>query len=353
MRAIQVVWSAPAIHSARRQKEGTNSLDPTFAQLMKHRAQLGQTEAASAPSLDDSPHRLLTMILSVLQWKRLNGVIKLYTDSIALSRYKEWGILDLWDEVDTRTLEQIDQDAINPAVFWAAGKIYAYAQEQEPFFFFDHDLIVWRKLDAYVSEADVCFTHWEESGNSPWYKELRELRCPPDYRFDPDWEGHPQRLSVNTSSVYFNHMGLKEVYVREALRFMKGNRIPDPPLVGTGAAPEAVFMEQSLLPLCVQKMGLRMRPLVDAVWGPVEGRFIKHDARFGRWDFFQVPNTLLTHCWIHKSLLDWLPYLSDAYCKDLLREIKKSFPEMMERLRGVRPLNSYLEGLQDGRRQRP
>ena len=47
---------------------------------------------------------ILTTILSALTWRRYNGSIKLYTDSVALEVYDTFKLLDLWDAgIDTET----------------------------------------------------------------------------------------------------------------------------------------------------------------------------------------------------------------------------------------------------------
>jgi hypothetical protein len=74
----------------------------------------------------------VTMILSALYWKKLQGPIKLYCDRTFYEYISNLGIVDLWDEIDTETLENLDPD-INHDVFWAYSKMYVNSLQTEPF----------------------------------------------------------------------------------------------------------------------------------------------------------------------------------------------------------------------------
>lgn len=53
-------------------------------------------------------YMLGTLLLSALQWRKTNGPIKLYTDSVFYNYLSEKGVLNFWDEVSCE-LDNIDE----------------------------------------------------------------------------------------------------------------------------------------------------------------------------------------------------------------------------------------------------
>ena len=104
-------------------------------------------------------YQILYTILSILYWKKYNGTIKLYTDSIGLNFYQQSSIDKLYDNINTEILNNYTY--IDPAYFWTSGKIHCLQFENEPFTFIDQDFIVKGKLPEYTKNADLTIGHWE------------------------------------------------------------------------------------------------------------------------------------------------------------------------------------------------
>lgn len=129
-------------------------------------------------------HVRLCMVLSALQWRRLNGPITLYTDT-PMKRYLEkHKLLSYWDDVDTEVLDRFYEECgvINFSVFWSAGKFACYLHEEAPFVCIDTDLIVWDTLE-FDEGLDFAFAHWEqiEAGDES-YPDVSRIHKPDGYK---------------------------------------------------------------------------------------------------------------------------------------------------------------------------
>ena len=74
---------------------------------------------------------LLFTILSVGYWRKFNGRTKLFTDRDGLKYYVKNNMVDLWDEIDTNTLENYKE--VDAGQFWTSGKSYCIGLEKGPF----------------------------------------------------------------------------------------------------------------------------------------------------------------------------------------------------------------------------
>jgi hypothetical protein len=110
-------------------------------------------------------HEIIMQIASITSAKtKTNFPLKLITDNIGKKYYEKIGMIDLFDEVDTETLESINNEFnINPAQFWTSGKIISICNEKPPFIFMDLDLILKDELPNWILNYDVVHTHWELS----------------------------------------------------------------------------------------------------------------------------------------------------------------------------------------------
>ena len=95
-------------------------------------------------------YELLTMILSALMWRKMNGPITLYGDARAIDYVEGQGLSHIWNG----GIKEIQvPDSISPGVFWAAGKLYALKAAHMPAVMVDLDLIVWKNIGEYI---DIC-----------------------------------------------------------------------------------------------------------------------------------------------------------------------------------------------------
>ena len=153
---------------------------------------------------------ILFTILSVGYWKRYNGSTKLYTDKLGLSYYIKNNMLDLWDEIDVKTLENYNE--VDAGQFWTSGKSYCIGVEKGPFCFMDLDFIVRQKLPDWVFNCDVTIPYWEIPRGYYYptekqYSEIKHWSPPSDYSY--------KMLVPNTSFLYINNDFVQSEYLKD------------------------------------------------------------------------------------------------------------------------------------------
>ena len=153
---------------------------------------------------------LLFTILSVGYWKRYNGETKLYTDREGLKYYAKNNMVDLWDEIDTHTLE--NYKGIDAGQFWTSGKSYCIGVQQGPFCFMDLDFIIREKLPEWVFKSDVTIPYWEIPRgyyypNEEQYSEVKHWSPPSDYSY--------KMMIPNTSFLYINNPKVQKEYLKD------------------------------------------------------------------------------------------------------------------------------------------
>ena len=193
MRAIHVNWTKPFFERHRLRGHGFET-----------------TRNIKSDCYDQPEYQILYTILSALHWKRLNGPIKLYTDSIGLEFYQQFGISSLYDDIDIDFLNGYSKSKVDPAYFWTSGKIKCLAHQTSPFVFLDQDMIIRNKLPNYIFERDLTVTHWEIPRGyyyfeqPDWEREIKHIPFPENYNTS-DW-------SPNTSFLYFKNLNLLREY---------------------------------------------------------------------------------------------------------------------------------------------
>ena len=171
---------------------------------------IGIIKNLKSETYDQLDSQLLYTMLSAANWKKYNGNIKLYTDSIGASFYQRFGLLDLYDEIDINFLNGYSKSNIDPAYFWTSGKIKCLAHQTEPFVFLDQDMIIRNKLPEWTRVNDLTIAHWEIGrgyyyfNKEKWDKEIKHIEWPKDYD-ENDW-------SPNTSYLQFNNPDIIKEY---------------------------------------------------------------------------------------------------------------------------------------------
>lgn len=210
MKAIHVNWTKPFFEKHRLRGHGFETLKNLDSQVYTQ--------------LD---YQILYTILSARYWRINNGEIKLYTDSIGASFYQRFGLLDLYDEIDIKFLNNYSKSNIDAAYFWTSGKIKCLAHQSEPFVFLDQDMIIRERLPSWVEEGDLTIAHWE-IGRGYYYfdkekfeKEITHMPWIKNYNTD-DW-------SPNTSFLCINNMDLLKQYHtwHKKLVTTNGEHIPE------------------------------------------------------------------------------------------------------------------------------
>lgn len=202
-------------------------------------------------------YELLCTILSALNWHKYNGKIKLYTDVKGYEMYEDYGVLDLWDEVDTDTLMSIPR-SINPNVFWAGAKAFALQNEADknpdkPIVMIDTDLVIWDNIMNHTNNHKVVAYHQEpfsDYGDS--YPVPEDIFRPNGYTFPAEWNFAVE--PCNTALTYYESTALLKEYTSQWIRFMKNN----PDHRNDDWVTQMVFAEQRILPMVADQMGMDM-----------------------------------------------------------------------------------------------
>ena len=248
-------------------------------------------------------YELLTMMLSALEWRKHNGPIRMLTDSAGADYFRRSGLDRLWSEPIGTALDEMDP-ALDPAAFWAAGKLEALGRVSAPCVMLDTDLVIWKNLDNRLTGAVVA-AHREELDPGVYPDPLAAFEMSPDYAFPAEWDF--TLPAANTAFLYMPDEGLKTYYIQEAFRFMAAlqNRELSPTVT-------MCFAEQRVLPMCAAARGFELWPLLDQY---------DLDAQ-----------DLATHLWGAKRELAAEPERRVSYCLGCVMRLLRDFPEWEETL---------------------
>ncbi|MFF4219084.1 DUF6734 family protein [Streptomyces nondiastaticus] len=274
---------------------------------------------------EGSPYRqedfeVLTTVLSALEWRRHNGMIRLYTDPEGREFYDRLGLLDLWDGgVDAGLLESASR-TINCGVFWSFGKVVALRQEAAPCCVMDVDLIVWGGIRQLVT-AEVMSLHEEPLCFAAYVGQDR-LTAPPGF----DWSGLDWSVTpCSAALLVFTEDAFKNAYADRALSFMEGNPVRSEP--GEALPAHPIFAEQRLLPMCAKASGVRIGSFLRDYTGA--------ELRSGR------KNTTFTHLWNAKTLLHHDLEKRRELCARYAHRIRRDHPDVAEVLAGSELLREH------------
>lgn len=254
---------------------------------------------------------LLTMIMSALMWRRENGPILLMADNLAIEYIKSKGLDSLWD---LGIKEFTVPDSINPAVFWAAGKIYALKNVEAPFVMVDLDLIIWRDVMEYISPYDIAVIHREDITNHV-YPPKEFFNMSKEYCFKDEWDWG--EMPCNTAMLYLKNDDFKNYYVEESIKFMTNSEETNENLCNM------VFAEQRLISMCAKEKKQEI------------GAFFHTAGYINNQDIF-------THIWGHKNILKFNYDAREAFCKKLVGRIISEFPEFKDVLKGIEEIRKYI-----------
>ena len=248
---------------------------------------------------------LLSTILSALLWRKANGPIKLYTDNRGLAYYNSMEMTNLWNGgIDIERLNNIP-DTIPADIFWAAGKIYAAKTEKTPFAMLDTDLMVWQSIRNSIGPRAIVAFHPETlQGYNSCYLPYEQLKKPPKYRPDPDWDWNQN--PVNTALTYYGNSAdgraFRNDYTNAAITFMTGNTERPKEMVS-----QMVFAEQRIYAMCAKK-------------------------RFGAVPTFMAregdPDEPFTHIWGNKAVARDNAAANFELCSEMARLITRMFADV-------------------------
>ncbi len=248
----------------------------------------------------------VTMILSALFWKKFQGPIKLYCDRDFYEYIQLLGVTDLWDEIDTDTLSQLDPD-VNHDTFWAYSKMYINSLQTEPFVSLDIDLFQAQPYD--YTTHDVVFSHIEKT-DSRFDTPLNFSRPVyyPDYHkwdmFRDCFSKYPEieigEEAINVGVLAINKPEMYKEFMEFIDSFVKGNWF-DPQEIETHGFERMLqtihssslitFVEQRLFASFVKSKGYSTKTILNLVYDGGDQGWIGDD----------MINPGITHLWGWKT----------------------------------------------------
>jgi len=246
------------------------------------------------------------MSLSAILWKKYNGEILLYTDDRFYEYIKNNGLVNLWDRID-HSLFQSLPTTIDWSIFWAGAKLFALRNEKAPVVMLDTDLFIWQDIRELYQNYQLITLHREDLIDC--YLPKNELTVADGYAYPEglDWSIRP----CNTAFAYFAGNEFKDLYVREAIRFMKGNTLK----TNDGNA-RMVFAEQRLLAMLACREGVDIETIIG--------------------DPFSADNRVFTHLWGAKVLARSNPIQRHRLEKAILMKIEAISPSVYDKLLELR-----------------
>jgi hypothetical protein len=280
--------------------------------------------------LDDV--HLLTTVLSALSWRRFHGPLWLYTDRAGADCYERLGLIDLYRRVDDQVLAAIDPRSIDPDVYFAAGKLFAYQAAPLPFVQVDTDLVLRRPLPA-LEKTDVLFAHWEV-GSRRVYPGRNSVPRPPGFGFPRDWKWSMHVM--NCAILGLADETHRRSYTDLAIRYMTDN----PPPATMDSVVPMVFAEQRILAMESERLGVRYRPVVSPRWVSRNGTWVRGDRAWSSRS--PVVENAFHHTWLLKygPLED--PAMRRRYCLALIAWVAHEYPRELNRLARIPQLGQLM-----------
>lgn len=252
----------------------------------------------------------LTAILSALEWKRHSGPVRMLTDTDGAAYFRDIGIAAFWDGTET-VLDGL-AETIDPAAFWAAGKLQALSFLPLPCVMLDTDLVVWENVESRL-KGDAAAAH-PEPLNPRTYPEPSCFPFSEGYAFPARWDFSLN--AANTAFLFFRDKALREAYLDEAFDFMRHIR-PE----GLDPVQTMCFAEQRILPMCAGENGKTLGYLLKP------GELLTQSS--------------VTHTWGFKQVLRMSEQARDGFCMRCIRRIHLDFPQEAELLPACRDLRDY------------
>jgi hypothetical protein len=277
---------------------------------------------------------ILVTVLSALQWRRHNGSIKLYTDTIGAEHLRRLGLSFIWDDgIDTDTLENC---TVNTSfnVFWGFARTVALEVEHAPCVVLDTDLIVWNDIHALIRAPFMALHSEFELLGTGVYVPREQLHTPPGYVWGRwDWTVSP----VNTAMIYFGRDDVRRFCAQEGLKYIRNNL----PEREDGCPAHAVFVEQRLYPMCASRLGIQTE------------FFLRDYQLAGDW-LAGLPmvdgtaNDTFTHLWGYKQRLMEDAQECQRFCLRMTRRILTDFPALSDKLAAIPSIARYVEEVSTG-----
>lgn len=291
-------------------------------------------------------YETIVTYLSVLNWKKYNGKIKLYTNKLGFENFEKLKMTHLWDEIDVTLLEQQDQKYnINSQIFWAACKLQVIQEINEPFTVLDLDLYVEKNLtEAGFFTQQLGILHFEDSSLS--YPFPYTMPTPNNFSFPKEWDW--SSYAINAAMVYFGDLDFKNRYAEMSLNYMHNN---NGKYIMDKLNARMIFAEQRILGEMVYQEKIKYVNIIDGLFYP------RHDSD-NTYGFVDVLNfrtakfkesedassihyhtnikeveTFISHLWGLKQVLSQDLMMRMSFTRRLLEKFIRDFPNEYEDLK--------------------
>ena len=263
---------------------------------------------------------ILATILSALEWQRYNGDIKMYTDEAGAEYYSDLGLEHIWNLGIDTSLESEMSDEIDPANFWAAGKVLALQKQSTPCIMMDTDFIVLKPIMDILGDVQFAVFHREELYENCYPGKLY-FKMTENYKFPVEWDWTVE--PCNTSLTYIADEGFKDYYTNQSLYFMKNFRGE------YDRTTSMIFAEQRIISMCAKKLGIPVKVLQNL-------RNVDMKVK-----------ECFYHVWIYKTTLMTNPSKREKFCMLFIRKLFHDFPEIKETISKIKCLEPYCKEAND------
>ncbi len=268
---------------------------------------------------------LMTQLISIGSARKYIGKIKLYADSVAAKYYERLGVLDLYDEVDTKVLDGIDRRRFSPMHF-AVGKLFALANEEKPFVMLDTDFFFTAPVPRKFKGRVFGFQHWEHPSELAYGTKRTLPLVERVLGYGWNW----RLKAANTGFAYFGDDAHRRSYAERALRFLDGNDAPQNPKQQLASA-RITCSEQRFVVFEADRLGVPLVPIHEATWQPV--RF-KLKSKEGLTRASQLPVLQAAygyhHTWLLKRVFELMPEMTVPYDRWLHAHLIEAYPREAE-----------------------
>ena len=254
-----------------------------------------------------SDYELISLIASALYYRSHSGPIYLVTDRRGIDYLNDLRLTALYDKV----IELQVDPAINPKIFWAAGKICAHKVVPAPCVSIDMDAIIWQPVHHTFKSHVAVALHTEPTDWPPYNRRWSEIQGP--------WSSvDPKTVEpVNTGVLALLDEPFKNQYISASMSFMvqfsqssqNSNRVSWTHVPSD--VDEMVFAEQMMLSLMAKKMGVSIGTI----------------SAYDRFSDHMVENRKVTHLWNSKRGYKDHSRARDAFLNEMIEMLLRDFPQ--------------------------
>lgn len=312
-------------------------------------------------------HYLLTLLCSGsiirrMLYREAASCHSLYCDGMTYRFLDRHGLIEngVWDRIEHQIIDKnITLENVDHRIYYSATKPFALldaaavTQENIPILFVDADLILKKRHDVILKNADglrAAYAHLEAIG-TPCYPEFGSLHFPDGYHL-------PKRLkqdlpAVNTCLMFFNDRKLMEAWSRFFARLFLDNRMEEEPDAGT-ISRQLLGIDQRTFPMVAADRGYwgtgEIGAFLDLIWDPPYFYYNAAGEK-AQWHYYTLeyhpehPDWLqdITHTWINKrDIENDILYRNYQGCMmlEILLELE---PGIEPHLKTFESLKPYLE----------